>query len=409
MVTFTNLPPGVNPEKLGEQVRDGLEKGRIENVAEVIDESDLSGDRVSIVAKPGTDIGLLVKQLYAYTDLDTKYSAKTLVIDGTRPTELSPVEVCQKWFKWRMDRLEVQFRHERDLKEARLEIVEGFLKAIKIIDKVIKIIRSSPSTKEALTTLVTDRALKFTPDQARAILDMRLRQLTGLDHSELEKEKESLEELLADLNDLIDQPTSRAVRLYKQMTELAKRHGKARSSNLIEPPDVLSVAQKTTARQPSTPKPRFLSVDMKKGVVTQAKGPRGAMVVDSKEKVVLITESGYLRKVSATFKGPIAAGYSAVVLAKREVEVAERKYLVVFTLEGQLKGMVLSGADLIKANSKGKSYLPEGATLVHFGEGSYAVPWASKRKKALTVDLNFRAGKPGSKGGKIAQIEEVAL
>ena len=409
MATFTNLPPGVNPEKLGEQVRDGLEKGRIENVAEVIDETDLAGDRVSIVAKPGTDIGFLVKQLYAYTDLDTRYPAKTLVIDGTRPVELSPVEICQKWFSWRMDCLERKFRHERDIAEARLEIVEGFLKAIGIIDKVIKVIRSSPSSKEALTKLVTERTLKFTPDQARAILEMRLRQLTGLDQQELETEKENLEELLVDLNDLIDQPTSRAVRLYKVMAELSKRHGNKRSSNLIEPPDVLSVAQKTTARQPAAPKPRFLSVDMKKGVVAQAKGPRGALVVDSKEKVVLITESGYLRKVAANFKGPIAAGYSPVVLAKREAEVVDRKYLVVFTLEGQLKGMVLSGADLARANSTGKSYLPEGATLVHFGEGSYEVPWTSKRKKALTVDLSFRAGKPGGRGGKIAQIEEVAL
>jgi DNA gyrase/topoisomerase IV subunit A len=257
---------------------------------------------------------------------------------------------------------------------------------------------------------VTNRTLKFTPDQARAILEMKLRQLTGLDESELQAEKEHLEELIVDLTDLIDNPSSRAVRCYKQMAEASKRHGNARQSQLIDPPDSLQVQRQSGgAKQPSAPKPRFMSIDMKKGVVSQAKGPRGALVVDSKEKVVLITESGYLRKVPANFKGPIAAGYSAVVLAKREVEVAERKYLVVFTLEGQLKAMVLSGADLIKANSRGKSYLPEGAELVHFGEGSYSVPWTSKRKKALTVDLTFKAGKPGGKGGKIAQIEDVTL
>jgi DNA gyrase subunit A len=409
VVTFTNLPPGVNPEKLGEQVRDALEKGRIENVAEVIDESDLAGDRVSIVAKPGTDVELLAKQLYAYTDLDSRYPAKTLVIDGTRPVELSPTDICQKWYGWRMACLERKFRHELDAKEARLEIVMGFLKAIDKIDSVIKIIRGSASAKEALTTLVTTRTLKFTPDQARAILEMKLRQLTGLDREELEAEQDELKESITLLSLLIKDDTKRSEWLVKQITDLAKRHGNARSSNLIEPPDSLSVAQKTTTRQPAAAKPRFLSVDMKKGVVTQAKGPRGAMVVDSKEKVVLITESGYLRKVAANFKGPIAAGYSAVVLAKREVEVAQRKYLVVFTLEGQLKGVVLNGEDLIRANSKGKSYLPEGATLVHFGEGSYSVPWESKRKKALTVDLTFRAGKPGSKGVKIAQLTEVSL
>jgi DNA gyrase subunit A len=410
VVSFTNFPPGVNPEKLGEQVRDALEKGRIENVAEVIDESDLSGDRVSIVGKPGTDAELLAKQLYAYTDLDSRYSAKTLVIDGTRPVELSPVEVCQKWFLWRMDCLERKFRHERDIAEARLEIVEGFLKAIKIIDKVIKVIRNSPSAKEALTTLVTDRTLKFTPDQARAILEMKLRQLTGLDQADLEKEHEHLEELIVDLSDLIDEPTSRATRLYKDMATLATRHGEKRRSQLIAAPDVLQVTrQPGQPKQAAAPKPRFMKIDMKKGVVEQVKGPRGATVVENTEKMVFITESGYLRKVSANFKGPIAAGYSPVVLAKREREVVERKYLVVFTLDGQLKGMVLNGADLVKANSKGKSYLPEGAQLVHFGEDAYKVPWTGSRKKALTIDLSFRAGRPGAKGGKIAQIEEVTL
>ena len=238
-----------------------------------------------------------------------------------------------------------------------------------IIDKVIKTIRSSPSTKEALTKLVTDRTLKFTPDQARAILEMRLRQLTGLDESELVAEKEHLEELIVDLSDLIDSWMSRASRLYKVMAELAKRHGKKRRSELIDPPDSLQIQkQPGAARQPSAPKPRFMKVDMKKGTVEQAKGPRGALVVESKEKVVLLTEGGYLRKVAANFKGPIADGYSPVVLAKREAEVVERKYLVVFKLEGQLKGMVINGADLARANSKGKAYLPEGGELVHFGE-----------------------------------------
>ena len=413
VVTFTNLPPRVNPEKLGEQIKDALDKGRIDGIAEVRDESDLTGDRVSVVAKPGVDAEQLAQQLFATTDLDSRYPAKTLVIDGTRPVELSPVEICERWFKWRMDRLEVKFRHERDLAEARLEIVEGFLKAIKIIDKVIKVIRGSANSKEALTTLITDRTLKFTPDQARAILEMKLRQLTGLDEEELKAEKEQLEELLIDLNDLIDQPTSRAVRLYKVMAEISKRHGEARRSALIEPPaGFTKVTTQSGAKRDQAPraaKPRFMSVDAKKGVVTQAKGPRGALVLDQKDKVIFFTQEGLLRKVPANFKGPVGESYTPVLLAKREAEVALRKYLCVFKLEGQLKAMVLEGETLTKVTSKGKQALPDGAELVHFDEKPYTVTFNSKRKKPVELTLaSVKVGRPGGKGVKVANLSDLA-
>ena len=413
VVTFTNLPPRVNPEKVGEQIKDALDKGKIDGIAEVRDESDLTGDRISVVAKPGVDAEQLAQQLFATTDLDTRYPAKTLVIDGTRPVELSPVEICQRWFKWRMDRLEVKFKHERDLAEARLEIVEGFLKAIKIIDKVIKVVRSSPSSKEALTKLVTDRTLKFTPEQAKAILEMKLRQLTGLDEEELKKEKEHLEELLVDLNDLIDQPTSRANRLYKVMAELATRHGEKRRSALIDLPVGLTKVTTPSAakrdRVSPVAKPRFMLVDQKKGVVTQAKGPRGAMVLDQKDKVILFTESGLLRKVAANFKGPIGESYTPVVLAKREAEVALRKYLCVFKFEDQLKAIVLEGESLVKVTSKGKQILPEGAELVHFDEKPYTVTFSSKRKKPMELTLaTVKVGRPGGAGTKIAKLSDLA-
>ena len=409
-LAFTNLPPGVNPEKLGEQIRDGLEKGRIEGVAEVIDESDLTGDRVVVVGKPGIGVELLTKQLYAYTDLDTKYSAKTLVIDNLRPVELSPVEVCQKWYGWRMDRLEVQFKHELDLKETRQEIVLGFLKAIDKIDAVIKVIRASTTPKEAIIELVSNRTLKFTADQARAILDMRLRQLTNLDADDLAAESTALDQRIAELKSLISDSSSRSSYLMKEITELAKRHGEKRRCELIDAPDSLSIGRTPGQSNTSAPKPRFMKVDMKKGTVEQVKGPRGALVVDAKEKVILLTEDGMLKKVPANFKGVISDKYSPVLLAKKETDIQDKKYLAVFVLEDQLKAMMINGADLSKTTSKGKRALPEGAEFLHFSEGSYTVPWVSSRKKKVELfPVTVRAGRPGAKGQKVANLEDVVL
>jgi len=410
-VTFTHFPPRVNPEKLGEQIKDALERGRIEGVAEINDLSDLSGDRIEVVGKPGVEGEQLAQRLFAATDLDTKYSAKTLVIDGTRPVELSPTDICQKWFTWRLARLEAKFVRERDVAETRHEIVIGLIKAINKIDEVIKTIRGAANRKEAHEKLV-DRPLKFTPEQAKAILEMRLHQLTGLDAGELEAERETLEAQLAELENLLKSEDARAKWALKQMAEFAKRHGQIRRSSLVAPPTrevkIPTSDRSGAPRVSPAAKPRFMIVDVKKGVVTQAKGPRGAMVLDQKDKVIFIMQSGFFCKVHAAFKGPVAENYIPVVLAKREREIVERKFLVVFTLDDSLKATVLDGADLARVTSKGKSFLPEGAELVHFGEGSYKVEFASARKKPVVLDLLTKTGKPGGKGIKIAALTDLA-
>lgn len=411
-LTFTNLPPGTNPEKVGLQVKNELDKGRVEGVAEVNDLSDLSGDCVQIVAKPGVDPNKLRDQLYAYTDFDLKFSAKTLVIDITRPVELSPVQIIQKWVPWRLDRLQVKFQRELDTKEARLHIVEGLLKAIDKMDLIIKKIRAAKDKAEAKSALMAT-PFKFTDKQAEAILEMRLRQLTGLDQNDLTVEGNSLQARIDELEELVSDETSgtaaRKLYMLEELNELGKRHGEARRSPLVEPPaGAVALTPGSRAKvAPAAPKPRFLKVDAKKGIVEQVKGPRGALVVDVKDKVILMTEDGMLKKVPANFKGTISTAYSTVTLAKKEGDVSQRNYLVVFELEGQLKAMTLKGEELCKTTSKGKQWLPEGAKLKHFSEGSYTVNWVSSRKKKMTLDLSVKAGRPGGKGIKIANLSEV--
>jgi hypothetical protein len=146
-------------------------------------------------------------------------------------------------------------------------------------------------------------------------------------------------------------------------------------------------------------------VDSKKGIVTQAKGPRGSLVLDQKDKVVFFTAEGFLRKVPANFKGPIADAYTTVALAKREVDVAQRKFLCVFKLGDILKAIVFEGESLCKVTSKGKSALPDGAELIHFDEKPFIVTFASKRKKPVELTLaSVKTGKPGGVGTKIANL-----
>lgn len=413
-ITFTNLPPGTNPEKLGEQIKSELDRGRIIGVTGINDLSDLSGDRLEVVAKSGTNLEILKQQLFSYTDLDIKYSAKTLVIDGTQPVELAPIDIIKRWMTWRLERLLSKFERELGIKRDRAHIVEGLVKAIDKMDLIIKKIRASKDKAEAKESLMGG-ALKFTEPQAEAILEMRLRQLTNLDQSDLLKEFEELKALIKELEVLVDTSENgikeRKKFMVTEVTNLGKRYGKERQSSIIESSSVTyakSIEGKPKAVV-SAPKPRFIKVDMAKGTVQQVKGPRGALVVDSKDKLILMTEDGTLKKVPSTFKGAISTGYSQVSLAKKELEVSIRKYLAVFELENQVKAMVINGEDLCRATSKGKKWLPEGAKLLHFGEDSYTVKWVSKRKKPVTLDLTVKAGKPGSKGVKVAEVKDTLL
>ena len=407
-LTFTNFPTGTNPEKIGQQIKDSLDKGNIAAITEVRDESDLTGDRLTITLKAGTDLNLAVRQLYHYTDLDSKYPARLLVVDGTKPVELSPSELIARWKTWRLARLGAKFVAELDSAEIRLEIVRGYLKAIDKIDAVIKIIRAATSPKEALIELVSNRSLKFTSDQARAILEMRLRALTNLDTEELQTEETGLEGTIRDLKILISDEKARNKYMLSEIKSIGIRHGEARRSTIIETPEGITVDKGAGRQAPVIAKPRFLKIDVNRGVVEQAKGPRGCLVVEKTEKVITLSQDGTLRKIPANFKGPLGTTIAPVLLAKKEADVTGRKYLVVFTFGDLLKAMTISGEDLCKVTSKGKQCLPEGSELLYFGEGSYTVPWVNSRKKKVELfPVTTKLAKPGAKGIKVAHIDDI--
>jgi len=409
-LAFTNLPTGTNPEKIGSQIKEHLDKGNIAAITAVSDQSDLTGDRLEITLKAGTDIQLAMRQLYHYTDLDTKYSARLLVVDGLKPVELSPSELIARWQTWRLARLGAAFRFDLDKSEARLEIVRGYLKAIDKIDTVIKVIKASASPKEALIELVSNRALKFTGDQARAILDMKLRALTNLDSEELQQEEIALIASIDELKELIGNDKARKSYMLKEIKAIGIRHGEVRRSTLIDPPEGLTVEKGTSNKASAVTKPKFLKIDMKRGTVEHAKGPRGCLVVERTEKVITLTADGTLRKIPANFKGPLGEGFSEVLLAKKENDLIGKKFLAVFTIDDQLKAMTISGKDLTRVTSKGKQVVPSGNTILYFGEGSYTVPWVNPRKKKVELfPVSTKPGKPGGKGIKVATITDISI
>jgi DNA gyrase/topoisomerase IV subunit A len=238
---------------------------------------------------------------------------------------------------------------------------------------------------------------------------MRLRALTNLDSEELQNEETGLEGTIRDLKILLSDEKARDKYMISEVKSIGVRHGEKRRSEIIEAPDSL-VVEKGTRQQPTISKPKFLKIDNKKGTVEQAKGPRGCLIVEKHEKVVTLTADGILRKIPASFRGPLGEGYTEVLLAKKENDLSGKKFLAVFTIEGQLKAMMITGEDLTKVTSKGKRVIPEGNTILYFGEGSYTVPWANPRKKKVELfPITTKQGKPGGKGIKVASLTDITL
>lgn len=408
-VTFTKLPPGLNPEKLGEQVKNALEKGGLDGVSEIIDESDREGDRVTVVGKPGGSVEALRDTLYRCTDLDTRVSAKTLVIDGTMPVELSPAQIVERWVDWRMDRLSVQFSNQRGIHQKRLHLVEGLISAIDQLDEVIATIRASANKAAALKALMA-KPFGFTEEQAGAILEMRLRQLTNLDKTDLEGEKNSLAEGIASLTTLIEDDDKRRKHLVAEVQVLSRRYGHDRRSNVIETGPVPNPAEGKIKVLPQqrVAKPKFVKVDENKGIVTVVKGPRGAIVLEPKERLVVVGQDNLVRKLPHTFKGPIADGPVPMILVAREPVAREKNYLVIFSLGDDLRTLTIAGEKLVSTTAKGKRIIPEGAELVSFG-ADYDVPWVNNRKKKVTLKPDGKGAAPGGRGRKVAALTEVAL
>lgn len=407
-LTYTNLPYQTNTETIGDQVKKGLEQGKLNGIAEVRDESDRSGDRLIIVLKQKVRAVDVIPYLYQYTDLQTTFSSRSLFIDGTKPIELAPHQVVEKWLDWRLNRLVVKFTSEKDKLEARLHIIEGLLKALDKIDLIISTIRKAKDKPDAKVKLMTNRSLKLTANQAEAVLEMKLRQLTSLDNTELEEEKSDKTTRVGVLSSLIEDKNARKTYVVNEVKGISKKFGTARQSQLINVEEAAIVKNFTTNTAIRTPKMRFVKIDAKNGIIEQLKKPRGANLVTENEKIIFITDNGMFKKVPATFKGPLYDGPTEVLSRGLESEFATRSYLILFKLDGQLKKIGISGEDFCKTTSKGKSFVPDGAELIYLGEDPYTVTFKSKRKKPIVLTASeAKKGKPGAKGTKVCNVADI--
>ena len=228
----TELPYGVGPERIIEQIKDLVGRKKIAGVADVKDLTDLThGTRLVIEAKNGINPEALLEQLYKLTKLEDSFAVNAVALVDGQPRTLGLVEMLQVYLDHRLEVTTRRTRHLLARASDRLHLVEGLLLAMLDIDDVIAIIRSSDDVAQARARLM--EAFELSEVQTTYILDLQLRRLTRLSRIELEAERDDLTARIAHLNEILSKPEVLHQLVSDELNDIAKRYGTPRRTVLL--------------------------------------------------------------------------------------------------------------------------------------------------------------------------------
>ena len=230
LIVFTEIPYSVKTEDLLDQINEACTKELITGVEEVRDESNKKGLRIVFELTKDASEGQVLKQIFKETDLQKSLSANQVALVDKTPTLLNWKECIDIYIKHNID--VVTREAEYDLKKAlaRLEIVNGLLKALEDIDNIIALIKSSKSAAAAKDNLI--QKYGFTDNQAKAIVDMKLGKLAGLERIELQNEKAELDNLVEELNALINSEEKQKETVLNRLIAFVNKHGDKRRTEV---------------------------------------------------------------------------------------------------------------------------------------------------------------------------------
>ncbi|RZQ60583.1 DNA gyrase/topoisomerase IV subunit A [Amycolatopsis suaedae] len=233
-ITVTELPYGVGPEKIIEKITDEVTRSkRLTGIADVKDLTDReNGTRLVIECKVGVNPQALLADLYRLTPLEQSFGINNLVLVDGQPRTLGLKELLEVFLAHRYEVVTRRTRYRRRKREERLHLVEGLLKALLNIDKVIKLIRGSENAQAAKDGLMTQ--FKLSDIQATYILDTPLRRLTKYDRLELEDEQEKLRAEIAELSKILDDESVLRKVVSTELAKVAKDFPVERRTTLID-------------------------------------------------------------------------------------------------------------------------------------------------------------------------------
>jgi DNA gyrase subunit A len=326
-ILFTELPYQVNKAKLIEDMAELVKAGRLEGISDLRDESDKDGIRLVVEVKSGFNAQVVLNQLHKNTSLQTSFGIINLVLVDGQPRMLSLKETLEHYILYRSQVVERRTRFELEAAEKRAHILAGLLIALANIDQAIKIIRASPTPGEAKDGLIT--AFGLSEEQAKAILDMRLQRLTGLEREKIASEAAELEKTIERLKKILASREEILNIIKEELRELCDSYGDQRRTQIIEEEGEIPIED----------------------------------LIQEEEVAVTMTSNGYIKRQPLTAYRMQRRGGRGVIGAetKEEEQVTDvftastKDYLLFFTDKGKAHWLKVYEVPSLGRASRGKS------------------------------------------------------
>ncbi len=336
-IVITEIPYQVNKSTLLERIADLVREKSLEGISDIRDESDRDGMRIVIELKRGEVGEVVLNNLYKHTQLQQTFGIITLAIVAGRPRVLSLLEVLEHFIEFRRDVVRRRIEFELRKAEARAHILEGLRIALDQIDAVITLIRSSKSTPEAKTGLMTNFGLSDI--QSQAILDMQLQRLTGLERQKILDELAELISLIERLRTILGSQTLLLKIVVDEMRAAQAKFSDPRRTVIIEDESEFSIED----------------------------------LIADEDVAITVTDTGYIKRTPiSTYRQQRRGGKGRIGMRTREEDVVNHlfvasthSFLMIFTDRGRAYWLKVHEIPDVGADGRGKSI----ANLVQMEEG----------------------------------------
>ena len=354
-IIITEIPYLVNKAELIKHIADLVGEKRLEGISNVNDESDRSGMRIVVDVKRDANASVVLNKLYKLTALQSSFSVNNIALVKGRPETLNLKQMIGYFVEHRHEVVIRRTKYELKKAEERAHILEGLIIASDNIDEVIAIIKTSKSPNEAIERLMSRFALSEI--QSRAIVDMRLRQLTGLEQDKLRAEFEEIEKLIAYLNEILSNEDVCMQVVKDELQEIKDKYGDARKTEIVYASEDLNPVD-------------FYSDD---------------------EMIITISHMGYIKRTPLSeFRAQNRGGVGAKGSETRDADFVEYIYpasmhatMMFFTAKGKCYWLKVYDIPEGTKNSKGRAI----QNLLNIEAGDKVNAFV--RVKRLTSDIDF--------------------
>jgi len=231
-IVITELPYNIGPEKIVEKIADLVKAKKVQGISDIVDLSDgQSGTKVVVEIKNGYEATDVLENLYRLTPMEDAFSINAVALVNGKPLTLGLKDLLQVFIDHRIEVVRRRSAFRKAKAQARLNLVDGLLKAIVDIDKVIKLIRGSEDATVAKAGLI--KTFKLSDEQATYILDMPLRRLTKMSKIELETEAKELKATIATLTAILKTEESIKAKVSEELSEIEKKYASPRRTRLV--------------------------------------------------------------------------------------------------------------------------------------------------------------------------------